>query len=685
MDEIGKLLTAFERYLQSAAEDEAGVVLESVLDVLARRAQWAVLWRRVFFAAAHGPKALRARLLPLVWSVPLLACGDTAQAIAEYLPTAYASLTEEERVRVERAILAIPDCETGSSRNSRELRRDQLLGALPRDAVVTDGARQRLEELRAQGGAPVYPAGPRIRFVPGDGRSEIDHLAEQGVPVHDEPNERLRALCERISTFIASFRSDQQPAEGEVAAIIPALRSLYSALQSATIDGAHPLQVYAVWNQLVQACGLVAPLPYADCNSELGSLAREILLHACRTGPTDPHARAVPSLDALHLSWSDDWVLAHAATGITLLAGHSSCVNAEVTDIITSLASHHHPVIRYIVATHVTGLPATNPPAGFDAVLRRCHEEEYPCVIATLLGGPLRHLVRMQASETLSLLTAVANRLGQGEEWTVAWDALAENFATGFVLHGADTYLQILLSVSEEGPQRDHVAGRAMWKSGKFIEWGYAHGGEDAEKARAYRLRGWQVLDRFLQRALTEFDALQHRLSGVLSTEWSDADREQYQVVARTIDHVSTTLHLSSGAFHPNRRDRPIVAEDLGLAQLCLTEASSVLQALCDVPFPGVTHNLVETLVYLAPGDPAKVFKWITRAVLAGSSMGYQLEGQAWALIVPAVEWYLADCRQLFADDPECRENLVRLLDVFVEAGWPGAWKLTYRLEEIFR
>jgi len=685
MDEVGKLLATFERYLRSADEKDAETSLEPVLDVLARRAEWAVIWRRVLFAAAHGSEAIRNRLLPLLWSVPVLACGDTAQAVAEGLPAAYAALTENQRIWVEQAILAVPDCETIGSRESRELRRDRLLGALPQGAMVTDETRRRLEELRASGGAPLYPEGPRVNFVLGPGGSETDHLAEQGVPVHDEPNQRLRVLCEPVSTFVVAFRGDQHPPEGEVAAVIPALRSLYSALRSGAIEGAYPLQVYAIWNQLVQACGIIARVPDTDCNTEIGSLVHDVLLHAYRSGPADPRERDIPAPDAPHPSWNDDWVLAHVATGIMLLAGHSSCIDAEVTEIVAALASDDHPAIRYIVATHLAPLLEANPPAGFHVVVRRCKEEEHPWAIAALLADPLRHLVRTQASETLSLLTTVANRLGQEEEWTVAWDALGDNLAAGFVLHGADAYLQLLCSVTGEGAQREHVAGRAMWRSGKFIEWGYAHREEDAERARAYRVRGWQVLDRFLQPALTEFDALQRRLSGVSTAQWSDADREQYQVVARTSDHVSTTLHLSSGAFQPDRHDRPIVAEKLEQAQLCLTEASGILEGLCDVPFPNVTHNLVETLVYLAPGDPAKVFRWITKAVLAGSTMGYQLEGQAWSLIVPAIEWYLADYRQLFADNFECREDLVRLLDVFVEAGWPGAWSLTYRLEEIFR
>jgi hypothetical protein len=54
-------------------------------------------------------------------------------------------------------------------------------------------------------------------------------------------------------------------------------------------------------------------------------------------------------------------------------------------------------------------------------------------------------------------------------------------------------------------------------------------------------------------------------------------------------------------------------------------------------------------------------------------------------LVVKLVEQYLAEYRALLREDAECRRTLIEILDVFVQAGWPTARRLTYRLEEIFR
>ena len=49
----------------------------------------------------------------------------------------------------------------------------------------------------------------------------------------------------------------------------------------------------------------------------------------------------------------------------------------------------------------------------------------------------------------------------------------------------------------------------------------------------------------------------------------------------------------------------------------------------------------------------------------------------------------LADHRDIFqrpdSKESECLAALLKVLDLFVEAGWPEARQLTHRLEEIYR
>jgi hypothetical protein len=72
------------------------------------------------------------------------------------------------------------------------------------------------------------------------------------------------------------------------------------------------------------------------------------------------------------------------------------------------------------------------------------------------------------------------------------------------------------------------------------------------------------------------------------------------------------------------------------------------------------------------------------RVIRAGQSVGYTLDSLAVALVVRMVETTLADHRAK-VQSGAALEDLLTVLDAFVEVGWPEAQALVWRVEAIFR
>jgi hypothetical protein len=85
------------------------------------------------------------------------------------------------------------------------------------------------------------------------------------------------------------------------------------------------------------------------------------------------------------------------------------------------------------------------------------------------------------------------------------------------------------------------------------------------------------------------------------------------------------------------------------------------------------------------PFEPLPVFHAIAAVVRSAKSWGYQYESLAVELLVKVTENYIAEYRIELQKDLQSREELIDILETFVEAGWPSARRLSYRLEEIFR
>jgi hypothetical protein len=166
--------------------------------------------------------------------------------------------------------------------------------------------------------------------------------------------------------------------------------------------------------------------------------------------------------------------------------------------------------------------------------------------------------------------------------------------------------------------------------------------------------------------------------------DWGADALAQWQRAMELIDSIGMELYFASGAYGGGKSavERP---GPTGAERRFYTEARVIFDALVEVGFPHVVHQLLETLEHFVEVDPRGVFMRIVTIIRAGRAWGYEYDNLAEPLFVRLVERYIAEYRTLLQQDIECSRALVEMLDVFVQAGWPSARRITYGLSEIFR
>ena len=82
--------------------------------------------------------------------------------------------------------------------------------------------------------------------------------------------------------------------------------------------------------------------------------------------------------------------------------------------------------------------------------------------------------------------------------------------------------------------------------------------------------------------------------------------------------------------------------------------------------------------------DPALVLRMATDVVTCSKRFNFNSDSMAMRETVKLIESILADYRDKVQDGASVK-NLLELLDAFVEAGWPEALSLVWRLDEIYR
>ncbi|MBM7866994.1 hypothetical protein GTO89_11115 [Heliobacterium gestii] len=678
-DEPLKMMDTFQTYFTTLGVDLSQTRLrQQLLNLLVRLNRMAALWRRVLICGAEAPALLGLEVRSLGWSLPLLKCPDTSNVAGDFLRAVYSYLSHEDREKIERAILSIPSTVDDDFLELGERVRDRLLGCLPTHLVFTAEAFQQISKLAATGGPPENVPPFRMGTFISREYSARDHLANQGVPIDDAANRRIQELEQPVMLFIRDYQNAQPPLDA-VKDALPILCKLRDALSSAEADGVHPKQQNHSWGNLMEACACAAKCADLNCDEEPGAF----LLSVLREASQHPEPRSRPEYDAEFDEtphWGKPAARIYAAAGLAELACFPSGANPELLAILEGFVGDPVPSVRYQVIVRLLNLHQTANAVMWGLIDRVVMKESNRGVLHGLLHVVLAPLASEHPDKIIELVRQIFDRTSPCKPLRVA---CVEIFGGLFLWQahvGAGEMLQPIITNPLTHSVECH---RFVAELRDTLTIGLV---EPTKPERlSVRKRTWTVLLQVLQVAKEQW-----RLLVALAQEqggWSEELQQQARDLAQIVNTASMDVYFSSGAYHNKQalEDTNAISLSPDSQRLFLAEAGEVLDVLADFSFARVTHHLLETLEYLVPVDPVRVFLRIGRTVFVGQEGGYQYDSMAADLVVRIVERYLAEYRGIFRNNPDCRRTLLELLDVFVKAGWPSAHRLTYRMDEIFR
>ncbi|WP_054969877.1 hypothetical protein [Alicyclobacillus ferrooxydans] len=673
-----KMMDTFQTYFTNLGTDSSQTRLrQQLVDLLVIRNRMAALWRRLLICAAAAPATLGVEVRSLGWSVPILRGLDTGTVAGEFLRAIYRYLSPEDREKIERAILSIPVTDDANLIEPGDRVRDRLLGCIPPDFVCTPEASQRISELAVNGGAPQNDLPFRMEAIEAREYSPRDYLADNGVPIDDAANCRIQSLEQPITLFAKEYLNENPSLEA-VGDVLPALRELHGALSSAEDDGVHPKQTDYAWGTLTEACAHAAKCADLSCDEDPGTFILSVLQEASR----HPEPRSNPEYDAQfdeNPHWSKPAARIDAAEGLAELSRFHSGATPELLEVLEGLVSDPVPSVRFQVAIRLLRLYQTANAVMWRLIERLVTEE----LNRGVLHGFVHNVLAPLAGRYPDRITELARQIYERTPLNTPLREACVDIFEGLFLWRAHTgsWDMLLPMITDpltySGECRHFVAMLRDKLTIGLVE-------PTTPDNEPVRNRTWNVLLQVLQVAKEQW-------GGLMQQQQKGGEEEVLQQQARALGEIVHSacmqVYFASGAFDNKRTPEDSDATSLSpdSQRLFLEEAEQVLDILAEFPFANVTHYLLETLEYLVPVDPVGVFLRIGRTVFAGQEGGYQHESMAANLVVKLVERYLAEYRWIFRDNTDCRRILLELLDLFVQAGWPSAHRLTYRMEEIFR
>lgn len=667
------MLDSFQNYVESLASDPSNMQrIEGIVAGVAEQRTRAVIWRRLLKSGSAFPEVVGKHLLALIMAPIVLVGYETSADAGEMLRGVFPNLDAPQRRRIECSIVGLPSQDLPMDVESLDCVRDQLLGCLPKESIVTREATERVEELLASDTMPVN--GPPFRHDSGHREIDDDYwMEQQGIDPKLPANIAFQDVVKPIDELVSRLRNNV-PTDEELLGDFESMQKAYRTMDGAADRGVHDKLITSALGRITEAC---CALLQNGAFIEMGEclpLVEEILITASRHPEPVANQDSNTSFDK-DVSWGGDCPRIKAAEALPLLARRRTGVGQDVLDAIRQLSNDPANVVRFMTAERIRFLCNTAPELMWDIIETIASRDTSPPVLFALVHETLWRFVRDHADRVIPLVQGILARLSQGQCRFDPRGACVSLLTNAFLNFGNEASQQTVLSIVDNALDNLEDA----LKIGGIVRGLLARGSNDTQTTTNDNVRkgAWDLMDRLCKSATTSWRILHEKMDGRSWEEWSESECEQRSKLAHLLDSLSMDFYFASGAFDEKMEKpetRPLTAPE---KQRFLLDAQGTLDALASVGLVPVAHRLVEALQIYITTDPKPVFMRIGQIIISAENEGYQNEPLASQLIVEIIERYLATYPEIFREETQYQEMLMSILDIFVD--WPEARRLVYR------
>ena len=675
-DEPVQILHSFFQQLDIwAGQEETHELALLTIRRVMRLNQQAMVWRQLLALLAKHPH-LAKQLRGLADAKPLMLAAELKDEFGRFLGTLYPFLSIEERGLLEDRILAISEQGEGYEREIWQSRSDELLTALGEIELVREAARSRMASLKARisANALTIPASSGFFQLSPDEVERMYHRGES--PEERSARDHVRPIIEPIEQF-GSRHINGVPTFEEAETTLRQMEELVVQLER-TDESKLPEKLRdSIVASLAGACAHIARIPTLDCGTDLGKVVKKVLLLAASNRYPEPRPDELKQFDK---GPGGGWPIARvvATEGLLALAAGSGCTDTAIIQTLDVLVKDPSATVRYPIAHYTTWIRQTHPGRMWEWIEALAKDESI--TVREACVQTLEKLAHVDAPRSLTLMGQILENIPRDREGSDRLTRTTVQALTGWYVWRNETAAKAIIEqIAANVLERASHAGNMLFVLREPLTHGLMEGsGEPA----AIRHRAIEILKSLSTQSCRMIrSAFEKRHQDQQS---SPQEESAVQSLLKLTHVIASEVYFASGALQTDRVSLPAIISRPEQTRF-YWEAESVFDDLSGIGAPSLAHHLMETLEMYIDTDPRGVFLRMAATIRAGKRWDYQYEQLAQDVVVRVVRRYLADKRALLQDDEECQRALREILETFIEAGWPAAQQLAYRIDEIHR
>lgn len=660
-DSTGMILLQFMQNLRNADERQARLILS----ILAAKNRSAFLWAKLLRAGVEKPEVYGPLLWELATHEQVLTTTSAMQDAIDAITAFYPSRTEEERRAFEESVFTYGEGDPVFLAHRKE-NLDILFQTIGKDYLVTEKARA----LSApEPGEPAAVNGPAFLITGGVRAYELrERLEDSGVDLEAPVHSALVALIDEINAK-TRFNNLPHPAVEDIPAAVDELRRLAAAITEAEGNSADEAVLRAARNLL--------------CNGNASIIeSAEKTKAAISETDLSTILELALSLSQIEESGADELSRESAVWQLYHLCRYPAATKPALKQL-EALAADPEPAVRAAFVLNLAVLFDYAPAKMWKLAESFAREEQNPAVLAQLVARAFRILRNHDPKRIESMVLKIRDRFpyggktGKRDPKEQLWEHTAQVMAALHVWNDRKSSRDQLFEWAVNPVIYVDQIRDAVFEVRQAVCQGYD---ADSPEWSAARMRIHALLARMVDHSATALEGL-YALNG----KQRKAKAAEEAAHVHNLEYACASLFYGSGAHDEKNlvRASPIVT-DAGKRKFA-DDVQQMLKRIGDIAIPHTVYELVKILNFLLPGNPALCFDLFSHALTtSGQKHGFQGESLGVDMLVTIVSRCLADYDHIF-DDRKRREKLVVILDIFIEAGWPNALRLLYRLPDSLR
>lgn len=650
-------------YLRRGSAATVTPVVERIIEI----GSLAIFWSRLFMVASERCDDVLDLVLTVAMQESFLTLLDTQKDAIDLVAAGYDRLDEPARRKFELEVRAFDFSRFQHPEEVRVHFERRLFGTIGSKRLVTEHAQSMVGEASR---------------VPNDRLCNLRTLTETPEPYfwireldRDLPsNKLLMAAIDSVKSQLELERDSKEATHVSLKVTLDALEQLVSAIDRTTQN--LDLVICAEEQVALALARLIdcKETPMADDTTSTGRLVALLTLTFKSLGPrmcedteedferTASLGRPAPRVDAAKITL--DLILVRPDLYV------------ELGPLVDKLIFDPHPAVRLEAMLYLCRIWELDRKGFWQRLSKHLNTESNQGVLDHVISNVLGRVLHQAPSQVMQLALELLNRFsGMPERQARMRKALSVLLVILWINYEQQVAYEVVFNWISAPTGHFAELNKTVGMLRGAIVAGLGSDGRDGDASRRHRFQALAV-------AITK--AVDNNFAALIAFEAPDeTTRKQASELARLLDFICRELYFASGASRNTQHAEPVIGEN-GL-RIFFDEVGEMLEVIGNNATPHTVYYLLQLMEFLLPIDAERAFDLTAHALCnGGRKTGYQFESLGADLSAKLIGLFLADYKELF-DDKGRRDALIECLEIFMDAGWPAARRLLYRLPSLLQ